>query len=259
MAKRLGVGASGIRNDLPGVEMVDGAAGADIGAVAKAHGLTIRSINALQRFDQFDATREAEAIEMIRYAAACGAEVLVLCPTCSPNDARSADQSHTELVHALKQLKPLLDANGLIGLIEPLGFEICAVRCKSQAVRAIREVGDSATFRLVHDTFHHHLAGENLFFPELTGLIQISGVEDTALSPSQMRDGHRVIMGAADRLGNAAQLNTLMRGGYEGYASFEPFAEEIAAATNIEQRLATSMAYLSQAVAVERMRGSQPA
>lgn len=68
-----------------------------------------------------------------------------------------------------------------------------------------------------------------------------------------------LLIGAADRLGNAAQLNTLMRGGYEGYASFEPFAEEIAAATNIEQRLATSMAYLSQAVAVERMRGSQPA
>ena len=66
-------------------------------------------------------------------------------------------------------------------------------------------------------------------------------------------------VGAADRLGNAAQLHTLMMAGYEGFASFEPFAEEIAAATNIEQRLTASMAYLSQAVAVERMRGAQPA
>lgn len=259
LAKRLGVGAIEIRNDLPGVEMVDGAEAKAIGAIAQAHGLTIRSINALQKFEQFDATREAEAREMIRYAVACGAEALVLCPTNSLRDARTADQRHADLVHALKQLKPMLDESGLIGLIEPLGFEECAVRRKSQAVRAIQEIGDTGTFRLVHDTFHHHLAGEGLFFPELTGLIHISGVEDTTLDASQMRDGHRVLVGVADRLGNAVQLNTLFKAGYQGYASFEPFAEEIAAATNIEKRLADSMAYLSQAVAVEHMRDAQPA
>ncbi len=259
LVKRLGVGALEIRNDLPGVEMVDGAAAKDIGAAAKANGLTIRSINALQRFEQFDATREAEAREMIRYAVDCGAEALVLCPTNSLRDARSAEQRHSDLIHALTQLKPLLDQSGLIGLVEPLGFEECAVRRKSQAVRAIQEIGDTSTFRLVHDTFHHHLAGEGLFFPELTGLIHISGVEDTALAPSQMRDGHRVLVGAADRLGNAAQVHTLLAAGYRGYASFEPFAEEIAAATDIEQRLAASMAYLSQAVAAEHQREAQSA
>ena len=249
LVQRLGVSAIEIRNDLPGVEMVDGAAAADIGAVAQAHGLTIRSINALQRFEQFDATREAEATEMIAYAVACGAEALVLCPTNSLRDARSPEQRHADLVHALKSLKPLLDEAGLIGLVEPLGFEECAVRRKSQAVRAIREIGDTSTFRLVHDTFHHHLAGEGLYFPELTGLIHISGVEDVDLHANQMRDGHRVLVGAADRLGNAAQINPLFKAGYAGLSSFEPFAEEIAAATDIEQRLASSMAHLSQAVA----------
>ena len=48
---------------------------------------------------------------------------------------------------------------------------------------------------------------------------------------------------------NAAQLATLFKAGYTGYASFEPFAEEIAAATDIEQRLASSMAWLQSAVA----------
>lgn len=249
LVQRLGVSAIEIRNDLPGVEMVDGASAADIGAVAKAHGLTIRSINALQRFEQFDATREAEAKDMIAYAVGCGAEALVLCPTNSLRDARTPEQRHADLVHALKCLKPLLDDAGLIGLVEPLGFEECAVRRKSQAVRAIREIGDTSTFRLVHDTFHHHLAGEGLYFPELTGLIHISGVEDVALSANQMRDGHRVLVGAADRLGNAAQINTLFQAGYTGLCSFEPFAEEIAAASDIEQRLASSMAYLNQAVA----------
>jgi 2-keto-myo-inositol isomerase len=152
MVKRLDVGAIEIRNDLPGVEMVDGATAKDIGAIARGQGLVIRSINALQRFDQFDATREIEARDMVKYAVGCGAQALVLCPTCSPNDVRTPEQRHTDLVHALKALQPMLKDAGLIGLVEPLGFEICAVRRKSQAVRAIQEIGDAGTFRLVHDT-----------------------------------------------------------------------------------------------------------
>ncbi|MEY5101158.1 MAG: hypothetical protein RJA36_3877 [Pseudomonadota bacterium] len=248
LVQRLGVPAIEIRNDLPGVEMEDGTPAAAIGAIARDHGLTIRSINALQRFEQFDAARAQEAAALIRYAADCGAEALVLCPTNSRSDARSASQRHDDLVGALQALKPMLDDAGLIGLVEPLGFEECAVRRKSQAVRALREIGDQRTFRLVHDTFHHHLAGEELFFPEWTGLIHISGVEDGALSPAQMRDGHRVLVGQADRLGNAAQIRRLLDEGYRGCASFEPFAEVIAAATDIEARLRASMDYLRQAV-----------
>jgi 2-keto-myo-inositol isomerase len=63
-----------------------------------------------------------------------------------------------------------------------------------------------------------------------------------------MRDGHRVLVGSADVLGNIPQLRTLLAAGYTGYASFEPFAEEIAAARDIESRLAASMAYLQDAV-----------
>jgi 2-keto-myo-inositol isomerase len=254
LVQRLGVQAIEIRNDLPEAEMVNGAKAADIGAAARAQGLVIRSINALQRFEQFDAKRLAEAQDMVAYAVACGAEALVLCPTNDLRDKRTPDQRHLDLVHALTQLKPLLDQAGLVGLVEPLGFEECAVRRKSQAVRAITEINGGSTFKLVHDTFHHHLAGEGLFYPEHTGLVHISGVEDTALSPAQMRDSHRVLVGQADRLGNAAQLCTLLNAGYAGYVSFEPFAEEIATASAaaIEQQLAASMAYLAQAVAAER-------
>lgn len=249
MAGRLGVEAIEIRNDLPGVEMTDGTPARDIAATAGAHGLAVRSINALQRFEQYDGTRAAEARALVRYAVESGAQALVLCPTNSLQDARSPEQRHADLVHALRELQPLLADNGLTGLVEPLGFEECAVRRKSQAVRAIQEVGGSATFALVHDTFHHHLAGEGLFFPELTGLVHISGVEDPSLDPSHMRDGHRVLVGEADRLGNIAQLRTLVAAGYSGYASFEPFATEIATAPDIERRLAASMAYVSAAVA----------
>ncbi len=256
MARRLGVKAIEIRNDLASVELSDGTPARDIAAAAKAHGLIVRSINALQRFEQYDATREAEAQALVRYAVESGTQALVLCPTNSRKDVRSADQRHADLVHALRKLQPLLADNGLIGLVEALGFEECAVRRKSQAVRAINEVGGRATFALVHDTFHHYLAGEATFFPELTGLVHISGVEDKDLAPSDMRDGHRVLVGPADRLGNIIQLRTLLAAGYSGYASFEPFADAITTATDIEQRLVRSMAYIAAAVAESESSGA---
>lgn len=249
MARRLGASAIELRNDLPGVETENGAAAREIAATAQASGLRIRSINALQRFDQYDANRAAQARQMAHYAAGCGAQALVLCPTNSLHDLRDAAQRHADLVHALRQLQPLLADHGLVGLVEALGFAQCAVRRKSQAVRAIEEVGGAPVFALVHDTFHHHLAGEDLFFPQLTGLVHVSGVEDPALDPGQMQDAHRVLVGPQDRLGTVAQLRTLTGAGYAGWVSFEPFATAITTARDIERRLAQSMAYLSAAVA----------
>jgi 2-keto-myo-inositol isomerase len=250
MSQRLGVGAVEIRNDLKGVELTDGTPARQVADATQGHGLTLRSINALQRFDQFDAAREAEAVALAKYAVESGTQALVLCPTNDTRDARSAEQRHADLVNALGRLQPILADHGLTGLVEPLGFEECAVRRKSQAVRAFEELGASArgTFKLVHDTFHHHLAGEDLFFPEWTGLVHISGVDDKAVTVADMRDGHRVLVGSADRLGNVPQLRKLLAAGYAGYASFEPFAAEIAAAKDIESRLASSMAYLQDAV-----------
>ena len=249
MARRLGVEAIEIRNDLAGVELEDGRPAAEVGSLAQAHGLVIRSINALQRFDQFDTERAAEARALVDYAAACGAQALVLCPTNSRRDARTAVQRHEDLVQALMALAPLLDAHGLTGLVEPLGFEECAVRRKSQAVRALEAVGNPACLALVHDTFHHHLAGEPQLYPERTGLVHVSGVEDAGLQAAAMRDGHRVLVGPADRLGNTAQLAQLLGSGYQGLVSFEPFADEIGQAGDIEHRLQASMTHLRHALA----------
>ena len=248
MAQRLGASAIEIRNDLVGVELEDGTPGRVVGAIARDHGLVIRSINALQRFEQYDAVRDAQAQALLDYAADCGAQALVLCPTNSLHDARPALQRHEDLVHALAALAPKLKARGLLGLVEPLGFGECAVRCKSQAVRAMRSLGDGAPLALVHDTFHHHLAGEDAVFPELTGLVHVSGVDDASLDVTHLRDGHRVLVGESDRLGNVRQLHRLLTGGYGGYVSFEPFADAIARADDIEERLADSMQYLQRAL-----------
>ena len=131
MSRRLGVSAIEIRNDLPGVELRDGMPASDVGAIAQAHGLTIRSINALYPFDVFNAERAAQATELARYAQACGAEALVMCPLNSLDDRRSTEERYADLVAALRGLRPILQAHGLVGLVEPLGFEECSLRHKS--------------------------------------------------------------------------------------------------------------------------------
>jgi 2-keto-myo-inositol isomerase len=248
LCQRLGVDAIEIRNDLDGVEINDGTPATDLKALCSAAGLTILSINALQRFERFDTARANEALALARYAADCGARAVVLCPTNTHQDQRTASGRHADLVDALKHLKPILDDHGLLGLIEPLGFEECALRRKSDAVKAIYDAAGERHFRLVHDTFHHHLSGEDIFFPDLTGLIHVSGVEDGGLPVDRMRDGHRVLVGSADQLGNIRQLTSLFARGYRGHVSFEPFADEIADAEDIETRLRESIDYIRTSV-----------
>jgi 2-keto-myo-inositol isomerase len=249
MAQRLGATAIELRNDLPAVEMRDQADPATIGAIAADHGLTIRAINALQGFDQLTAARQSAAAALAQYASACGAQALVLCPTNHPHDLRDPRQRHDDLVHALHGLQPVLAGHGLLGLIEPLGFAESALRRKSQARRAIDALGASAPFALVHDSFHHHLAGEPACDPQGVGLVHISGVDDTTLQAAQMRDSHRLLVGPQDRLGNVSQLRQLLADGYTGYVSFEPFADAVTQSADIEPQLRASMDYLCAAVA----------
>lgn len=244
MCKRLGVSTIEIRNDLTGTEICDGTDPAVLKAAAEAADVTIRSINALYPFDVFDAELEKKALQLAAYARDCGAEALVMCPLNSRDDKRSAAERRHDLVSALKQLRVILDDHGIVGLVEPLGFEECSLRRKSDAVTAIYEAAGEKHFKLVHDTFHHHLAGEDIFFPDLTGLVHVSGVESTKLEVNQMRDGHRVLVGEADRLGNIPQLKILLERGYEGAVSFEPFATEIMESTNSEALLKASMDYI---------------
>jgi 2-keto-myo-inositol isomerase len=102
-------------------------------------------------------------------------------------------------------------------------------------------------FKLVHDTFHHAVAGEDAFFPERTGLVHISGVEDPGLALASMRDPHRVLVGPRDRIGNVGQVAQLLAGGYAGYLSFEPFAGIGGSNAEIVANVRKSMDYLSGA------------
>ena len=214
-----------IRNDIAGRPILDGTSAAAVKAAADTAGVSIVTINALQRFNDWNASREREAIALADYARGCGAKAIVLVPV-NDGSGRADGERQRNVRAALKGLKPILEDRGIRGLVEPLGFMVCSLRRKSEAAEAIDAV-DGGDFRLVHDTFHHYLAGEDAIFPELTGLVHISGVNDPGIAVSDMRDAHRVLVGSADRLGNVGQITALRAGGYQGAFSFEPFAEEL--------------------------------
>ncbi|WP_244639610.1 TIM barrel protein [Aureimonas endophytica] len=245
LAERLGVGAVEIRNDLPGVALADGSPASEAGAAAKARGLRILSINALQRFNEWTPAREGEARALARQAREAGAEALVLCPVNEAGWREGDGERQAALREALAGLAPILEEAGLVGLVEPLGFAECSLRLKGEAVAAIDAVGGAERFKLVHDTFHHVVAGETALFPERTGLVHISGVEDGAVPRETMRDPHRVLVGPADRLDNLGQIRALVAGGYRGPLSFEPFAAEVAASPDIAGDLAASMEFVA--------------
>ena len=244
LATSLGISAVEIRNDLSGNAIVDGTPASDVKALAQKHGLTIISINALQRFNEWTDERASEAQDLITYARDCGAKALVLVPV-NDGSGQKDGERQANLQQALTALKPMLEKAGITGLVEPLGFEICSLRSKTEAVDGIRAVGGERTFKVVHDTFHHHLAGEEKFHPEMTGLVHISGVTDPDVSIGDMRDPHRVLVDANDRLDNAGQARALRSSGYVGPFSFEPFSPTVHQSTDLTGKVEHSMAYLS--------------
>ncbi|YBV95826.1 TIM barrel protein [Phyllobacteriaceae bacterium JZ32] len=252
LARRLGMDEVEIRNDLsengsPAKGDIRAVPAGEARRLAREAGVTIISINALQRFNAWTPERAAEAVELADYARESGARALVLVPV-NDGTGQADGERQRNLREALTALKPILAERGLTGLVEPLGFEICSLRSKREAAEAIAYVAGENVFRLVHDTFHHMLAGEDAFFPGLTGLVHISGVADPALAYPEMRDAHRVLVDERDRLGNAGQIRTLLEGGYDGPLSFEPFAQEVHDFQEPEREIAASMAFIRHAL-----------
>jgi 2-keto-myo-inositol isomerase len=244
-----GLGCVGVevRNDLPQA-LFDGLAPEAAGEKAREKGLSLLALAEVKRFNDWSAEKAAEALGLMRIARAAGAEAVSLIPR---NDGQGMGngERQAKLRVALKELKPMLEDHGLVGLVEPLGFPVCALRHKAEAVEAIESLGARGRFRLVHDTFHHTLAGGGPFFPEHTGIVHISGVVDPEIAVAEMTDAHRVLVDAADRLGNVAQLRALQAAGYAGPVSFEAFAPETHALADPAAEIARSFEFIRSRLA----------
>ncbi|MUZ75423.1 TIM barrel protein [Agrobacterium vitis] len=236
--RRLGLTEVEIRNDLP--DVINRVDPTEVKAAAERAGVEIVSINALYPFNVWSGDLPDRAVALADYAAASGAKALVMCPL---NDGTKV--SFDDLVVALKAMKPILQERGLTGLVEPLGFPSSSLRTKKEALRAIDAADGGDVYKLMHDTFHHHLAGEIEFFPERTGLVHISGVADPDVNINQMLDAHRILVDANDRLENIAQIKALIAAGFQGPYSFEPFAEEVHTLADPEAAIRASMEHVS--------------
>jgi len=250
LARSLNLHHVEIRNDIDGQAISDGTSPETIRSAAKAAGVEILSINALQRFNDWTPQRAEEAEALADYAERCGANALVLVPV-NDGSGRANGERQGNLRNSLRELTSILSGHKLTGLVEPLGFEICSLRSKKEAVEAINALNLSDRFKVVHDTFHHFLAGEPDVFPTQTGLVHVSGVTDTTLGVNAMLDAHRVLVDEADRLANVAQLSTLLASGYSGAVSFEPFSVSVQKDPNLRSKLAASIDFINRHLAAE--------
>lgn len=247
LASRLGCVGIEVRNDLP-QPLFDGMDPAEGGAFVREAGLRLLAVAEVKRFNDWSSDKEVEALALMKIAQAAGAEAVSLIPR-NDNLGMGNGERQANLRVALKALKPMLEDHGLVGMVEPLGFEICALRHKAEAVEGIEAVGGKGRFKLVHDTFHHTLAHGGPLFPEHTGIVHVSGVVDQAVGINDMRDPHRVLVTPGDRLGNVEQIAALQAAGWNGPVSFEAFSPEVHAFTDPSAELAKSFEFIRSGLA----------
>lgn len=241
-----------LRNDLPGRGIIDGLDPDRVRGLAEDLGVEIVAVNALQRFNLAPLLPRLLA-ELKSLAALCGrigCGGIVLCPNNDGADHRDARQSYDDTVAALRAFAPLLEAEGLTGYIEPLGFPESSLCSLVTVMEAIHDTGCGG-YKALHDTFHHYLgpdSGEMLadsYDIACTGLVHVSGVE-APLPPQAFRDEHRVLPGPGDRLQSRRQLELLDGLGYAGPVSLEPFSAAVQALEPpaLKTALASAFAYL---------------
>jgi 2-keto-myo-inositol isomerase len=242
LAQRLNCVGVEFRNDLKG-PLFGGTDPAQVGAAARAKNLRLLALAEVKMFNDWSDAKAAEAEALMQIAVAAGAEAVSLIPR---NDGVATDREGSRRVTelALREVLPMLKAHGLKAMVEPLGFAACSLRYKDVLADVIAAVGGAGTLFMVHDTFHHALAGFGGIFPDLTGIVHVSGVKDM-ITLDEMRDGHRVLVDADDVLGNVAQIRALRAAGYAGPISFEPFAASVHELTDPAAALAASMSFIS--------------
>ena len=238
-AARLGMAGVEVRNDL-GRPVFDGIAAETAGHVIQDHGLRLLGVSQVYPFNLWSQGIAEQVETLLEVAIAAGSKSISLIP-CNDGTQVASD----DLMAALETCLALVKSSGLTALIEPLGFGRSSLRQKSDLVDAIAALGAQAHLKIVHDTFHHTLAGGGELYPRQTGIVHISGVEDELIPVANMEDKHRVLVGVRDRLGNLDQIRSLTDAGYDGVFSFECFAPEVHALTDPEEGIRRSMNFIS--------------
>jgi len=257
MAQHCGCSGVELRNDLASSPLVDdsqtkpssvNASALETQRVARTKGVRIVALAELTAFNQFtDRTRQS-ARQLCHQASGCGAPGIVLIPANDGSNPSPAARK-SQLIEAFSELVPILEEYDVCGFVEPLGFETSTLRFKAEVVELIQAMNVSSRFKLVHDTFHHHLAGEQQSFAAFTGIVHVSGVVDNTLKPSQMQDSHRVLVNEQDQLNTVHQLEALLAEGYQGPVSMEVFAPSVHELPDLADKLRNSYDFINSGLA----------
>ncbi|MCX7788353.1 MAG: TIM barrel protein [Spirochaetes bacterium] len=252
VAQDLGISKIELRNDLPGIGIIDSYTPKEVRTFCNERGVSIISINAIQKFNLGPMRKTAleELKRLIDLAKEIDCSALVLCPNNDPTDSRKPAQIRKETIEALHSMGPLFQSANIIGLVEPLGFQISSLSSAQEALDMIRS-SEFFCYRVLLDTFHHYLGPDTLedlgtgIPPKEIGLVHISGVEDPILKEN-LRDEHRVFPTPTDRLNSKAQVQRLVEKGYTGNVSFEPFSSRVQTLPleTLKQKIRESIQYL---------------
>lgn len=255
LAAGIGMKAVELRNDIRDGSVTDGLSGTEVLKLAKAAGVQIITINALQQFN-LPAARQKALGELEALLALCrGMEcpALVLCPNNKPEDKRSPEQKFHDTVEALNSYAPFFTEAGILGYVEPLGFGISSLDSAETALRAIGESG-APCYRVLVDTFHSYLGPDKAEFVSAPatikslGLVHISGVEEK-IAKSEFSDAHRILCGPRDVMKSAQLVSRLEKAGYKGFYSFEPFSGAVQSMgkKQLAEALRASIEYVARA------------
>jgi len=232
-----------VRNDLS-QPVFSGLNPTQAGTVAKEKGIRILGIAQLNQFNCWSPGKEIQARQLVELAVQSSAESICLIPRNDGDDCES-DVRLKNLRDALVGLAPLLKASGKTGLIEPLGFITSSLRSKAEVVDVINQLDLTDCFQLVHDTFHHHLAGGGACFPLQTGIMHVSGVTDTSIPVNELTDAHRALVDSKDTLDNIGQIKSMVDGGYNGPVSMEVFAPDVHQSPYLASQLQDSFDFIN--------------
>jgi 2-keto-myo-inositol isomerase len=246
LAQALGVTGVEVRNDL-GRPIFDGIAAADAGAMARDRGLRILGVSQVYPFNSWSDAIADEVRALVATAAAAGGETISLIPR-NDGTATANGERQANLRVALKGARGMLEDAGMVALVEPLGFARSSLRSKAELVETIGALDAAGVYRIVHDTFHHTLAGGGPLYPGQTGIVHISAVTDPGLTIGQMEDEHRVLVDESDRLGNIEQIRALLAAGYDGAFSYECFSPAVHALPDPLTAIRASFAFISAQV-----------
>ena len=192
LVNSLGLNKVELRNDLPSGKVTDDLSHQQVRELADRYHIEILTINAVYPFNCRTAEVRSLTESLLKEAKAVGAKSLVLCPL---NDGTEVPASET--LNALRDLAPLF-----------------------------------VPFKLLIDTFHHHLYPQaeqefNQVDIGEIGLVHLSGVEDSRPREA-LTDNERIMLTAKDQLQSCEQVKNLEARGYQGVYAFEPFAPELA-------------------------------